>query len=378
MPPAMLTTICFLLATFANLPLPAGITGPTLLAQQEKKTASLAPTDIGRLQAAADKGDVRAQSALGKAYRDGDGVPQNDDLAFRWLRKAAEQGDAVAENDLGVLYGLGKGVDRDKEEAVRWYIRAAKQGNAEGMFNLGASYYNGDGVEVDDTASYAWFLLAKEAGNPRAQEAISRAESENKAGPVEAFMKIAQMYAAGDELPKNPSEALKWYRKAGDAGDAEADVRIAGILLAQGRSTTHEEYSEARKRCEAAAERYSPGAYCMAVIYKKGLGVAADPAQTVKWLNRAVDLGDARPTLDLADAFWKGDGVQPDLVTAYMWVWIAFNAQVPGSEAQDKAIRNQMTSKQIERAKKRAHEWYQKHRTFGLHRRTLEVSPSPN
>lgn len=354
MPPAMLTTICFLLATFANFPIPAGAAAPTLLAPQENKTSALSTADIARLQAGAEKGDVRAQTALGKAYRDGDGVPQNDDLAFRWLRKAAEQGDAVAENDLGVLYGLGKGVDRDKEEAVRWYIRAAKQGNAEGMFNLGASYYNGDGVEVNDTASYAWFLLAKEAGNPRAQEAISRAETENKAGPAEAFMKIAQMYEAGVELPKNPTEVLKWYRKAADAGDAEADVRVAGILLAQGRSTSQEEYSEARKRCETAAERYSPGAYCMAVIYKRGLGVAADLLETIKWLNRTAELGDARATLDLASAFWKGDGVRPDLVTAYMWVWIAFNAKVPGSEAQEETIRKQMSTKQIDRAKKKS------------------------
>lgn len=315
---------------------------------------------------------------MGKAYRDGNGVYQSDIHAFQWFRKAAEQGDATAENELGDLYATGKGIARDKQEAALWYRKAAKQGNAAGMFNLGASYYNGDGVEVNDTASYAWFLLAKEAGNPRAQEAVSRAESENKAGPAEAFMKIAQMYEAGVELPKNPIEALKWYRKAADAGDAEADVRVAGILLAQGRSTSGEEYSEARKRCETAAERYSPGAYCMAVIYRRGLGVAADPLETTKWLNRTAEMGDARAALDLAGAFLKGDGVRPDLVTAYMWVWMAFNSKVPGSEVQEEAIRKQMSAKEIQRAKKKAFEWLQKHRSLALRRGTVEVSPSRN
>lgn len=119
----------------------------------------------------------------------------------------------------------------------------------------------------------------------------------------------------------------------------------------------------------------------MAVIYKKGLGVAVDPVATVTWLNRSADLGHPRATLDLAEAFSKGEGVRPNLVTAYMWVWLAFNSKVPGSEEQEEAIRKQMTAKEIARAKQKAFEWIQKHRPLGLlglRRRTVQVSPGPN
>ena len=39
------------------------------------------------------------------------------------------------------------------------------------------------------------------------------------------------MYETGDELLKNSVEALKWYRKAADTGDPQADVKVASLLL---------------------------------------------------------------------------------------------------------------------------------------------------
>jgi TPR repeat protein len=354
---------------------PASLSAP----QQQSSSQTLSSSEISELQTKAAAGDIASQRRLGFAYRDGNGVPQNDVSAVKWLRKAADQDDATAENDLGIMYGFGKGVERNKDEAFHLYLRAAKYGYAKAMFNVGASYYNGEGVATDDAAAFAWFLLAREAGDSSAEDAVRRSEAEKKATDGEACRRIGQMYQAGDELPKDLTQALRWYRRAGDSGDAEANVRVAGILLSQGRSKTQDEYEEARTRCEKASEQYSQGAYCVALIYKRGLGVAADPVQTVKWLSRAVDLGDARPTLDLANAFWKGDGVRPNLVTAYMWVWIASNSKVPGSEVQEEAIRKQMTAKEITRAKQKAFEWLQKqHHSFGLHRRTVQESTDPN
>lgn len=356
-------------AQVANSPPPA---------PQQAHSQTLSSPDISQIQTKAELGDSAAQRLLGFAYRDGNGVSQNDALAVKWLRMAADQGDATAANDLGIMYSLGQGVERNKDEAFRLYLQAAKHGYAKAMFNVGASYYNGEGVATDDTASYAWFLLAQEAGDSSAEDAVRRSEAEKRVKDSDAFTHIAQMYEAGDQLPKDSSQALKWYRKAGDTGDAEAEVRVASILLAQGRSPNPDEYAESRKRCETAAERYSPGAYCLAVIYKRGLGVTADPVETVKWLNRSAELGDARATLDLASAFWKGDGVRSDLVTAYMWVWLAFNSKVPGCEVQEEAIRKQMTAKDIARGKKKAYEWLQKHRFLGLHRRIAQESTSAN
>jgi uncharacterized protein len=261
---------------------------------------------------------------------------------------------------------MGAGVLPDKEEAIRWFHKAARQGHAKAMFNLGAAYYNGDGVQPDDAESYAWFLLSKEAGNSAADDALHRADSEAPKARVAAFKRIAKMYETGEDLPTNAVESLNWFRKGAEAGDVDASVSVASILLASGRQTTPEEFTEARKRCEAAAKFYSPGAYCMAVIYQKGLGLEKNPEEAVKWFHRAAELRNARATLELGEAYWKGAGVKVDLVDAYMWTWISFNLKVPGADQNEFALRNEMKPGDIDRAKKKAADWERQHRVVGL------------
>jgi uncharacterized protein len=345
--------------------------------QDTDKPSHLSGAEISRLKAKAEGGDAGAQAALGRAYKDGNGVTKNDSLALTWLRKAADQDEPAAENDLGIMYRMGEGVPQDKEEAVRWYKKAARQGNSKAMFNLGASYYNGDGVEIDDVASYAWFLLANEGGNPAGDEALRRADSERQAGLDSALVKVAEMYETGDDLPKNPVQALKWYRKAADAGSASAAVKVAGLLLASSEAPGPAEYAEVRQRCEAAAKQnFSPGTYCMALIYKRGIGTAKDPDEAAKWLGRAAELGYSRAVLELGEAYWKGMGVKPDPVTAYMWIWLAVNSKVPDAERDEQDILKELSPKQVEQAKRKAVEWSNRHRFVGLRQRQAE-SPTP-
>ncbi len=344
--------------------------------QETDKPSHLSTSEISGLRAKAEGGDAGAQAMLGKAYKDGNGVTKNDPLALKWLRKAADQGDPGAENDLGIMYRLGEGVPQDKEEAVRHYKKAARLGNSKAMFNLGASYYNGDGVEIDDAASYAWFLLAQEAGNPAADEALRRADSEREVTVSAASVKVAQMYETGDDLAKNPVEALKWYRKAADAGNPEASVKVASLLLGSGGTRTDAEYSEIRQRCEDAAKRnFSPGAFCLALLYKRGIGTVKDPDEAAKWFGRAAELGHSRAALELGEAYWKGVGVKADLVTAYMWIWLAVNSKVPEAERDEQEILKELSPKQVEQAKKKAVEWSNQHRFLGLRERQAGSPP---
>jgi len=312
----------------------------------------------------------------------GAGVPQEpaaskplSESAISELKAKAEAGDPSAENAMGIMYRNGQWVNKDKQEAVRWYRRAAKHGNAGGMFNLGAAYYNGDGVGVDDVTSCAWFLLAQEAGSAQADDAVRRAASENPSRITEASVKVAGMYETGEDLPKNIEKALKWYRKAADGGAPAASVSVAGLLL-NGRTPSQEEYVEARTRCEDAARlNYSPGAYCMAVMYRRGLGVAQDPVETAKWLTRAADLGHPGAALQLGEAYWKGEGVKSDLTSAYMWIWMAYSAKVAGAEQDEQALRQEMRAKDIEKAKKKANDWVVQHRLVHLRHPPSDVSP---
>src|ERR1700680_3639420 len=87
--------------------------------QQLSSTVQLSHGEIVQLQAKAQVGDPDAQLNLGRAYEDGDGLPQNDEQAAKWYRAAAEQGNAIAQNNLGLMIRSGRGVEQNKKEAVQ-------------------------------------------------------------------------------------------------------------------------------------------------------------------------------------------------------------------------------------------------------------------
>jgi uncharacterized protein len=78
----------------------------------------------------AEQGNASAQFNLGVLYRDGQGVPKNEETAVKWFKLAAEQGLANAQFNLGVMYENGQGVPKNDETAVMWYRLSAEQGYA--------------------------------------------------------------------------------------------------------------------------------------------------------------------------------------------------------------------------------------------------------
>jgi uncharacterized protein len=117
-------------------------------------------TALRHLRPLADKGDARAQSALGLMYYHGRGVPQHDPEAANWFRLAADQDDTVAQFHLGAMHAQGRGVPQDFNEAVKWYHLAADRGHGEAQYNLGLSYVKGEGVSKDYVTAHMWFNLA--------------------------------------------------------------------------------------------------------------------------------------------------------------------------------------------------------------------------
>jgi hypothetical protein len=52
-------------------------------------------------------------------------------------------------------------------------------------------------------------------------------------GSTEAEIYIAEMYAFGKGLPKNESEACRWYRKSAERGNMFAQLNL-GLFYYQG------------------------------------------------------------------------------------------------------------------------------------------------
>ena len=87
----------------------------------------------------------------------------------------------------------------------------------------------------------------------------------------------ALMLSDGQGVPQNYIEAVKWYRKAADQGDASAQDNL-GTMLHQGR------------------------------------GVLRDDTEAAKWILKAADQGDAKAQGKLGISYEHGEGVPQDYV----------------------------------------------------------------
>lgn len=128
-------------------------------------------------EARAKAGDPEAQTRLALAYFHGQGVREDEDAAFEWMRKAAMQGHAPAQYHLGNFYAFGYGPRIDHEErdrmAARWYFEAAQQGVADAEYVLGLLFLSGKGVVRSDDEARKWFARAANRGHADAQRFIS-------------------------------------------------------------------------------------------------------------------------------------------------------------------------------------------------------------
>jgi len=324
-------------------------------AQETTPEPKLSTSEVAQLQSKAETGDAAAQLALGRAYQDGNGVPQNDERAAQWYRKAAEQGNPTAQNNLGILYRSGSGVEKSKEEAVKWYRMAARQGYASAMFNLGTAYYNGDGVPSDAFRALDWFLLAQDAGSPSAPDAVKRTAGEiSQKASSDAFLEIAGMYEKGGEVPENLAEAAKWYRRGADQKDPRAMVKLASLLV-NGAGVPKDD-ALAFQLCHTAAKEYAPGQYCVGFLYQHGLGVNQDALEAAKWYEKSAAGRHSPAYLALGQMYWKGQGVKTDLVASYLWFFQAYAEGQKSAKALANSVLKEMTPEESKRLDKKLRE----------------------
>jgi hypothetical protein len=185
----------------------------------------------------------------------------------------------------------------------------AERGDAKAQRSLGDMYRMGDGVPQDMAQALAWYRKAADQGD--------------------AFA-LGEVYENGQGVARDYVQALAWYRKAADLGDASAQSTV-GSLYYFGRSP----------------------------------GIPRDYAQALIWFQRGAQQGDPMALVGLGGLYSAGQGVQRDLVEAHKWVSLgASRTRGAAEQAAKGAVRNieaLMTPQQIAEAQKRASEWQAMH-----------------
>jgi TPR repeat protein len=118
------------------------------------------PKALEELQPLVEKGDARAQYAMGVMAENGFGMPVDLAQAAAWYLKAATQGNTDAQFNLGAMYEHGVGMPPDPAQAARWYRPAAESGDIDALSNLGVLYEKGAGVPQDKVLALALYNVS--------------------------------------------------------------------------------------------------------------------------------------------------------------------------------------------------------------------------
>jgi len=221
----------------------------------------------------------------------------------------------------------------------------AEKGNDKAQYNLGIMYGKGQGVPKNDTEAAKWFRKAAERGNAFAQ------------------VNLGFMYAKGQGVPKDDTEAVKWFRKAAEQGIPKAQFNL-GIMYEKGQGVP-QDYAEAVKWLQrAAAQVYPKAQYNLGFLYENGQGVQQDYAEAGKRWWKAAEQGYARAQYNLGFLYEKGQGVPQDYVLSLMWFNLAAS-RFHASEGKERElavksgnlVASKMTPAQIAEAERLAREW---------------------
>jgi TPR repeat protein len=179
--------------------------------------------------------------------------------------------------------------------------KKAESGDADAQCELAKRYLFGQGVPQDYTEAVKWYRKAAEQGNARAQDWLGFCYQDGLLG-------VSQDY----------TEAVKWFRKAAEQGDAAAQDSL-GVRYANGEGVP-QNYTEAVKWFRKAAEHGAPGAQCdLGVSYANGQGVPQDYVEAAKWFWKAAEQGFPWAQAELGFCYYNGQGVAQDYQEAVKW-----------------------------------------------------------
>jgi hypothetical protein len=157
------------------------------------------------------------------------------------------------------------------------------------------------------------------------------------------------------------SEAVKWYKKAAEQGNAEAEAMLGATYLFGG-GVYYNYYEGMRLLRESANGGIVESNFTIGLIFANGSGVPQDYAEAAQWYRRGAERGDFDSQQEMGGYYELGRGVPQDYVEAHMWYNLAaahtdvYQKIIFAAKLRD-TLAAKMTPAQIAEAQKRAREW---------------------
>jgi SpoVK/Ycf46/Vps4 family AAA+-type ATPase len=123
------------------------------------------------------------------------------------------------------------------------------------------------------------------------------------------------MYEYGEGVAEDKAEAVRWYRKAADQGNAQGQWYL-GVMYGYGRGVAEDKAEAVRWYRKAADQGHRVAQNCLGWAFEQGLGVSADVSQAAKWYAKAAAQGEKYAQDNLGWLYEHGRGVPKDLAKA--------------------------------------------------------------
>ena len=131
-------------------------------------------------------------------------------------------------------------------------------------------------------------------------EQINNLKASADKGDAHAQKMLGDGYHKGIDriLPKDQSEALKWWHKAADQGNRGAMYSI-GLSYGQGDGVP-QDYAQAMNWWKKAATlNHAMAQHDIGVLYLNGNGVSKDVAEAARWVRKAAEQGEPEAKVSL-------------------------------------------------------------------------------
>lgn len=177
--------------------------------------------------------------------------------------------------------------------------KLADGGSTPAMLFLGRLYGNGTGVPRDATEAARWYKTAALAGSSN------------------GMLLYGDSLATGEPV-RDLVEAERWIRQSAAAGNMGAIYRL-GRMSRDGEGRPRDSLDAFNLFKQAADANYTPAMVALGLMLEGGSGIEADHLQAVQWYKRAADAGDPDGMAALGTMYSTGRGVERDYVAAASW-----------------------------------------------------------
>lgn len=156
-------------------------------------------------------------------------------------------------------------------------------------------YYNGSfGVKPDHAEAAKWYARAAEQGQEEAQ------------------LKLAELYYQGDGIGEDHDKAAELLKPLADKGNGKAELRMYHLT-----DSMEESLGWLRRAVEHGS---AAAAYRLGCCYEEGIDVEQDMAKAFELYKKGAEGGDCDAQYALVNCYEYGIGTEKDPKKAWEWL----------------------------------------------------------